>query len=87
MKQIGLETASDQQVWEFAKQNGFAIISKDSDFHQMSFLFGAPPKTIWLRCGNTNVSDLALLLSENSVTISAFLAEAPEALLIVGRDR
>jgi predicted nuclease of predicted toxin-antitoxin system len=38
LKLIGLAAADDQTVWDYARQNGFAIISKDSDFHQMSFL-------------------------------------------------
>ena len=48
---VGLDTASDRDVWDFAKQNGFAIVSKDADFHQLGFLLGAPPKKIWLRLG------------------------------------
>jgi predicted nuclease of predicted toxin-antitoxin system len=46
VKDADLAAASDRQVWEYARSNGFAIISKDADFHQMSFLYGAPPKTI-----------------------------------------
>jgi predicted nuclease of predicted toxin-antitoxin system len=37
---VGLDRASDQAVWDYAKVNGFAIVSKDSDFHQRSFLLG-----------------------------------------------
>jgi predicted nuclease of predicted toxin-antitoxin system len=49
VKDAGLAAAADRQVWEYARSTGFAIISKDADLHQMSFLYGAPPKTIWLR--------------------------------------
>lgn len=44
----GLKDADDRQVWEFAKQSGMAIISKDSDFQQRSMLYGHPPKVIWV---------------------------------------
>ena len=47
LKHVGLAPADDRTVWDYAGKNGFAIISKDSDFHQMSFLYGAPPKAIW----------------------------------------
>ena len=33
---LGLGTAKDGEVWEFAKANGFAIVSKDEDFHLLS---------------------------------------------------
>ena len=39
-----LETSDDQLIWEFAKANGFTIVSKDSDFRQLSFLYGHPQK-------------------------------------------
>jgi predicted nuclease of predicted toxin-antitoxin system len=51
VKRLGLSAVPDQEVWNFAKQNDFMIISKDSDFHQMSFLYGAPPKFIWIKLG------------------------------------
>ena len=35
---VGLEKAPDGPVWDYAKENGFVILSKDSDFHQRSFL-------------------------------------------------
>jgi predicted nuclease of predicted toxin-antitoxin system len=30
--ELGLDTATDREVWTFARDNGFAIASKDSDF-------------------------------------------------------
>ncbi len=35
-------------LWEFAKQEYYIIVYKDNDFRQRSFLFGFPPKVIWL---------------------------------------
>ena len=43
---VGLRDADDAAVWEFARDHDFIIVSKDSDFHQRSFLFGFPPKVI-----------------------------------------
>ena len=37
----GLETADDRAVWEFARSNGFTIVSQDSDFADMAAVFGA----------------------------------------------
>ncbi len=49
---IGLNAASDREIWEYAKQENFAIVSQDADFHEYNLLAGGPPLVIWLRCGN-----------------------------------
>jgi predicted nuclease of predicted toxin-antitoxin system len=40
VRDIGLARADDEAVWSYAKEHGFAIVSKDSDFHQRSFVLG-----------------------------------------------
>ena len=44
VREAGLQAADDEAVWALAVEQRLAIISKDSDFHQRSFLFGQPPK-------------------------------------------
>lgn len=83
VKDAGLETASDRDLWDFAREKGFAIISKDADFHQLSFLFGAPPKTIWLRKGNCSVDILEEVIQRHATRIVAFLNDPENALLVV----
>ena len=36
VRDIGLASASDDAVWSHARKNGFMIVTKDADFHQMS---------------------------------------------------
>jgi predicted nuclease of predicted toxin-antitoxin system len=43
VREVGLREAEDAAIWEYAKQNGFIAISKDSDFQARSLLFGIPP--------------------------------------------
>jgi len=52
VREAGLKEAGDPLVWEYAKKNGLVVVSKDSDFHQRSFLYGYPPKVVWVRLGN-----------------------------------
>lgn len=52
VRNVGLKNAPDTEVWNYAKSNGFTIVSKDSDFHQRSLLLGYPPKVIWVKLGN-----------------------------------
>ena len=87
VKSAGLTTASDRQVWDHAREIGFAIISKDADFHQMSFLYGAPPKAIWLRCGNCSTNDLEAVIRSQATDIMAFLQQSAGALLIIGQPK
>ena len=38
VRNVGLAAADDLAVWEYAKANGFAVVSKDADFRKLSFL-------------------------------------------------
>lgn len=57
------------------------IVSKDSDFHQMSLLYGHPPKTVWLRVGNAPTSTTATLLRDHHATMRHFHEDPNAALL------
>ena len=80
---VGLKTAGDRQIWEHAGEQGYAIASKDSDFRQLAFVFGPPPKVVWLRAGNARRAALLQLLLAHLPAIEAFDADPDEALLIV----
>ena len=59
---LGLDQATDQVVWEYARDHSFLIVSKDSDFSDLCTLHGFPPKVIWLRIGNCTTSQIESLL-------------------------
>ena len=42
VREIGLKGRTDEDIWNHAKQNDFAIISKDKDFYQLALLYGSP---------------------------------------------
>jgi predicted nuclease of predicted toxin-antitoxin system len=46
VKRAGLATAEDQELWEYARQGGFVVLTKDKDFQQLSALRVAPPKVV-----------------------------------------
>ncbi|MCK5719077.1 MAG: DUF5615 family PIN-like protein [Thiomargarita sp.] len=70
-------------IWNFAKTNGYIIISKDSDFHQKSLLWGHPPKFIYLRVGNCSTSYIIKVLLDNYSTIVAFAENKYESILLL----
>lgn len=49
---LGFDETSDLEIWKHAKSNGFIIVTKDSDFVDMSLLLGVPPKILWICRGN-----------------------------------
>lgn len=72
VREVGLRDADDFAIWHYAKSEGYAIVSKDSDFQQRSLLHGAPPKFIWLRVGNCTVKSIETLLRRYSAAIHTF---------------
>jgi predicted nuclease of predicted toxin-antitoxin system len=50
--------------------NGCALVSKDNDFRQLSFLYGAPPKIIWLS-GNAGTDAIAAPLEHSCARVEA----------------
>lgn len=72
---IGLERASDARLWEYAKQHHFVIVTKDSDYYDMSLLQGAPPQVIWLRTGNIAKAKITQLLLDHREPIEKILLQ------------
>lgn len=84
---VGLLGAADRRIWDYARENGFVIVSKDDDFRQRSFLEGAPPKVIWLQVGNAGTAPIAELLREHAARLRRFEGEEESALLILSLSR
>lgn len=80
---VGLVTATDREIWDFAGAHGFVIVSKDSDFRQLAFLLGPPPKAIWLRLGNASTLEIFDALRSHLQAIHRFDESVEEALLVL----
>lgn len=83
VKALGLANEPDETIWQVARDNGFAILTKDWDFHQMSLLRGFPPKIIFLRIGNCSTDAIIGLLTKCALDLSKFLADPTASLLIL----
>jgi predicted nuclease of predicted toxin-antitoxin system len=60
---IGLDVpADDIDIWNYALQHGYIIITKDSDFVNLLELQGFPPKIVLLKTGNNSSKALMELL-------------------------
>ncbi len=86
VRDCDLRGASDVKIWQYAQENGFAILSKDSDFAQRSTLLGSPPKVIWLRIGNCTTTRADFILRNAALRIRTFLS-SEEDCLVFGHPR
>ena len=70
---VGLEDASDNKIFEFARSNEFAIVTFDSDFVDLNALRGTPPKVIYLNTGNLTTQNVSELILNNLLTLQHYL--------------
>jgi len=84
VREAGLQAADDAVVWAYAVEQGLAIISKDSDLRQRSFLFGHPPKVVWIQRGNCSTSEIEMIIRERYNELLAFDQEEAGAFLALG---
>lgn len=70
--------ADDIEIWNYAVEKEFHILTKDNDFEERSLLKGCPLKIIHLLCGNqTTLYNLNLVI-KNKEIIQNFISHSPE---------
>jgi predicted nuclease of predicted toxin-antitoxin system len=83
ISRVGLTSgATDRQIWDYAKQNDFAIITADTDFVTMANTYGPPPKVILLENCDYPTSIAVRVISANAILLSQFERDN-QALLIL----
>jgi predicted nuclease of predicted toxin-antitoxin system len=73
VRDFDLQFSPDREIWNFAKEHGFSLVTFDSDFNDLATLFGHPPKIICLRFGNTLTQNLIEKLEKKKDIIAQFL--------------
>ena len=81
---LGMDRALDETIWLYAKINEYIIVTKDSDFNDLSILHGFPPKVIWLQIGNCTTSDIEKLLRDYYEIIVEFESGSNSGILSLG---
>lgn len=84
VRDVGLREADDIEVWRYAREQGLTIASKDSDFHQLSFVHGHPPKVVWVRVGNGPTALVVSILRRHHETLLSFAEDPETAFLALG---
>ena len=54
VRDVGLAGEDDERIWQFAKNQGFVIITKDNDFLARALVRGHPPQVIQICLGNVS---------------------------------
>ena len=69
---LGMDAASDREIWAYARDRGYVIVTKDADFGEFSVVWGIPPQIVWIRRGNCSTNDIESILRDNFDTITEF---------------
>ena len=80
---VGLGSTDDSVIWEYTKTHGFAFLTKDKDFANLSIARGAPPKVILLQTGNCSTGQIIQIVRNNAVSLTDFEDDAHGSLLVL----
>lgn len=54
MKWLGHRDATDQAIFQAAREAGAVVMRKDNDFLRLRDQYGSPPSILWVTLGNTS---------------------------------
>lgn len=72
---VGMERADDETIWAHAKEHGYTIVTRDSDFEELAVRYGKPPSVVLIRVGNSSKAAVLSLLIDNRETIVSSLSD------------
>ncbi len=87
VQKLGLDRASDARLWAFAREHGFAIVTKDADFSDWSAWQGFPPKVVWLRLGNCSTVEIESALRKHQPEMMELEQDSRLGVLAVFKSR
>lgn len=73
---------SDEAIWEYARDNGFVIVTADSDFLALARERGSPPQVVRIENCNDRTARVEELLRTHALRI-AELVNSSRAFLII----
>jgi predicted nuclease of predicted toxin-antitoxin system len=72
VREVGLKQADDQQIWGWARDHEFSIITTDADFVALAQRRGWPPKVVHLEQCDFPLRVIEDWLRRSAVRISEF---------------
>ncbi len=75
VQDVGLESTDDRTIWQYAKERGLTIVTKDEDFQALANRQGSiPPQVVWVRLGNCRTQVLLEAFSKILPDLRAMLS-------------
>jgi predicted nuclease of predicted toxin-antitoxin system len=75
VRDIELRRAMDDEIWAYAIEHGYTIVSKDMDFAERALVQGPPPKVIWIRLGNCSTDEVEGLFRDLDEAVRIFASD------------
>lgn len=75
VRDLGLQSATDPEIFFAARQAGAIVVTKDQDFVRLLDRHGPPPRIIWITCGNTSNERMRAVFSASFRSALALLGK------------
>lgn len=78
---VGMGGADDLELWRFARESGYVLVTKDDDFLDLAAQHGPPPIVIRLVLGNSSNAQVLSALLQGQAAINAAAAQSDIAVV------
>jgi predicted nuclease of predicted toxin-antitoxin system len=85
VRDAGLASASDEEVWAFAREHDLTIVTKDADYSELVHVRGPPRRVVWLRLGTCDTLDVERALRARAAAIADLCADQEASILLIDR--
>ena len=75
VRRLGLRDATDEAIFDAARDAGAVVMTKDRDFVRLLERNGPPPQVIWITCGNTSNARMREILRQTLANALRLLRE------------
>lgn len=84
--ELGLVSATDQEIWDTAIERGAVLVTKDQDFAIARTAASEGPSVIWVRLGNTDNDTLIARFVQALDAIEAAVGRGDAVVELVRRQ-
>jgi predicted nuclease of predicted toxin-antitoxin system len=84
---VKLHAVPDTDVWLYAREHDYTIVSKDADFSEVSMELGYPPKLIWLQIDNLSTDEIEQIIRSRYSKIVTLPEATDRAILVLFKRR